>query len=298
MADKLFHVHDALLGYVPRAGHCEPGRTIDVHGLRDNGKATPVASGERPILAVGDSFTFGEEVGDGDTWPAQLQQLIGRRVLNGGVSGYGLDQIVLHAEQLTAVHRPSVVVVSFIADDIRRAEMRRLWGYDKPWFAIEHDRLVLKGVPVPHRTRPLLDLRLVERLLLAFTPAWVQHCVGYHVRVHRAGTGLMIARRLTERLAALQASSGAKVIVLAQYHPQVWDDRAFANAQRGLAQVVLDGAADHGLAALDSFAALAAVPKPRRLYRTLHLSRRGNLLIARLVAGALRKQWSAAGGRS
>ena len=60
------------------------------------------ASPGAPILAVGDSFTFGDEVNDGQTWPAQLQLLTGRRVLNGGVSGYGFDQIVLRAEQLAA----------------------------------------------------------------------------------------------------------------------------------------------------------------------------------------------------
>ena len=27
--------------------------------------------------------------------------------------------------------------------------MRRLWWYDMRWFALEYDRLVLKGVPVP-----------------------------------------------------------------------------------------------------------------------------------------------------
>ena len=297
MADKISHVRDDLLGFVPRAGYCEPSRNIDANSLRCTGKA-PSASSSAPILAVGDSFTFGEEVSDLETWPAQLQQLIGRRVLNGGVSGYGLDQIVLRAEQLTALHKPAVVVASFIADDIRRTEMRRVWGYDKPWFAIEGDRLVLKGVPMPARAvRPLLDRPLAERLLCAFTPSYVQHWVGYHARAHPRGTGLAIARRLTERLAALQAKSGAKVIVLAQYDPRVWDDRAFANTQRGLAQVVLDGATDHGLAVLDSFAALAAVSQPRQLYRILHMNARGNLLIARLVADALSAGSPAAAGR-
>ena len=62
----------------------------------------------------------------------QLQQLTGRRVLNGGVSGYGFDQTVLRAEQLAARYKPSAIVVSFIADDIQRTEMRRLWSADKP----------------------------------------------------------------------------------------------------------------------------------------------------------------------
>lgn len=85
-----------------------------------------------------------------NSWPAQLQRLAGRLVLNGGVTGYGFDQIVLRAEQLVAAHNPSVVIVSFIADDILRTEMSRMWWRDKPWFAIEDDQLVLKGVPVPN----------------------------------------------------------------------------------------------------------------------------------------------------
>jgi hypothetical protein len=45
---------------------------------------------------------------------------MGRRVLNGGVTGYGFDQMVLRAEQLIAAHKPSVVIASFIADDKRQ----------------------------------------------------------------------------------------------------------------------------------------------------------------------------------
>ena len=51
-----------------------------------------------PILAVGDSYTYGEEVGENDSWPAQLQRIKNQRVLNAGVSGYGFDQSVLRAE--------------------------------------------------------------------------------------------------------------------------------------------------------------------------------------------------------
>ena len=75
-----------------------------------------------------------------ETWPAVLQQLTGRRVLNGGMTGYGFDQIVLRAEQLVAVHRPSTVIVGFIANDIWRTEMCRLWWHDKPWFGNDQDR--------------------------------------------------------------------------------------------------------------------------------------------------------------
>src|SRR3979411_433104 len=88
-------VHDDRLGYAPRAGYTAPGLTIDSDGLRPPGEQTAGP----PILAVGDSFTFGDEVNDGQTWPAQLQLLTGRRVLNGGVSGYGFDQNLIRAAQ-------------------------------------------------------------------------------------------------------------------------------------------------------------------------------------------------------
>ena len=78
-------VHDERLGYRPRPFHTAPGITIDAEGLRTTGAAP---AGDRPpILAVGDSFTFGEEVADGESWPADLQRFTGWRTLNGGVSG-------------------------------------------------------------------------------------------------------------------------------------------------------------------------------------------------------------------
>src|SRR5262249_47314840 len=120
------YVHDAQLGYLPRPGYSILGFTIGDDGLRRSGFAVSDA----PILAVGDSFTFGEEVVDGDPWPAALEHLTGKQVLNGGVSGYGFDQTVLRAEQLAWKYKPAAIVVSFIADDIRRTEMRRLWSND------------------------------------------------------------------------------------------------------------------------------------------------------------------------
>ena len=78
-------------------------------------------------------------------------------MLNGGVSGYGFDQTVLRAEQLAPSYKPSAIVVSFIADDIRRTEMRRLWSADKPWFELDKDQLACAACPsrrAPTRATP------------------------------------------------------------------------------------------------------------------------------------------------
>jgi len=293
MARPSRYIHDALLGYVHRPRHCEPGLTIDSDGLRSTGQRL-VDMPSQPILAVGDSFTFGEGVRDLEAWPAQLQRLSGRPVLNGGVSGYGFDQIVLRAEQLAAQHRPSLIVVGFIAEDIQRIEMRRLWRHDKPWFALEGDALVPKGLPVSPRARQsalaralrsLGAARPLELLLRRLGPR-LQDRFGYHVRVQAAGTGEAIACRLTERLAALQRTASAPVLLVAQYDARAWDHPAIAREQRDMTGRLLDCGARNGLGVIDSYAVLAGAPKPRRLYRSWHMNEAGHLVIARLVAAA------------
>lgn len=277
-------MHDALVGYVPRPD-----------GLRPTEEAPGV-----PILAVGDSYTYGEEVGDNETWPARLQKIANHRVLNAGVSGYGFDQSVLRAEQLAAVRRPSAIVVSFIPDDIRRTEMRRQWGAEKPYFDFQDGGpsggLVLRNVPVPPRPDPRTTLTFWQRTLghsylfdfvlrrLDLLYDWF----GDHVRVHAPGEGERIACLLTERLRGLQASSGGRVVVLAEYDPMVWQKPEFAAEQRRMAGALLACARERGLATIDSFDALASAPGGgRSLYGLWHMNDKGNRLIAGLVADAL-----------
>jgi lysophospholipase L1-like esterase len=286
-------VHDARLGYRPRPGYAAPGVTIDGDGLRTTG---PTPAGDKPpILAVGDSFTFGEEVSDSETWPADLQRLTGRRVLNGGVSGYGFDQIVLRAEALAPVYRPGAIVVAFIADDIRRTEMRRMWSADKPYFDPEGDGLALRNVPVPPRAAIETTLTFWQRTL-GYSYAFdfimrrldlLHDWFGDHIRVHPAGMGERISCRLTARLAELQKSSGTPVLLVAEYDPVVWDDPGFAAEQRRMTAGLLDCGRKYGLATLDSYEAMAATPRPRDLYVLWHMNAAGNALIARLVANAL-----------
>ena len=280
------YAYDERLGYVPKAG------------LRGNGTA-PIDGA--PILAVGDSFTFGDEVKDNETWPAELQRLTGHPVLNAGVSGYGFDQIVLRAEALAPAVRPRAIVVAFIADDIRRTEMRRLWSADKPYFDLVADKPELRNVPVPPRAPAGTTLSFWQRTLgysflfdfilrrLDLLHDWY----GDHVRVHPPGTGERIACQLTSRLAELQQTSGAPVLLVAEYDPVVWDHPKFTAEQRRVTSGLLACAKRNGLATLDSYDAMVASGQPRQLYVQWHLNQAGNALIARLIAGAL----ATAGGK-
>ena len=80
---------------------------------------------------------------------------------------------------------------------------------------------------------------------------------------------------------------GARVLVVAEYDPVVWDDPAFAATQRKMTGALLACAQQQGLATLDSYEAMAAISRPRQLYVLWHMSHDGNALIARLVAAAL-----------
>jgi len=280
-------VPDPKVGYVPKGGTRGNGVT---------GAVTGGAGADPIVLAVGDSYTYGEEVADDETWPAFLQTRLARPVVNGGVSGFGFDQIVLRAEALAPQIRPGAIVAAFIADDIRRTEMRRLWGAEKPYFAFEDGALVAKNLPVPPRPAPETTLSIWQRLLgrsylvdfvlrrLDLLYDWF----GDHIRVHPAGTGERIACALTGRLAALQKQSGAKVLLVALYDPVVWQDPKFAAEQRRQTQALLACAARQGLATLDSFEALQKAGAGA-LYKQWHMNATGNQVVADLIAGALSK---------
>lgn len=287
------YVGDPTLGYLPRPNSSSARFSIDAEGFR---RSAPLP-GKDVILAVGDSFTFGEEVKDDETWPAYLQQLLGRRVINAGVSGYGLDQIVLRAERIVPELHPAQIVVGFIADDVLRTEMRRRWSAEKPYFDIQDGTLVLHDVAVS-RPDPNASLGFFERTLgysylldfvlsrLDLTDNWHSD----HIRVHPSGTGEKIACLLTRRLADLQRRSGAPVLVVAQYDPYVWQNARFAAEQRRLTKGVLDCSRQQGLEVLDTFDALAASGgkgSPRSLYGEWHMNDAGNRLTAELVAAAL-----------
>jgi lysophospholipase L1-like esterase len=278
-------IADARVGHVPKGGTRGNGVTGAVTG----------GTGADPIvLAVGDSYTYGEEVADDETWPAFLQTRLARPVVNGGVSGFGFDQIVLRAEAMAPQIKPGVIVAAFIADDIRRTEMRRLWGAEKPYFDLQSGKPVVRNVPVPPRPDPKTTLTFWQRTLghsylfdyvlrrLDLLHDWF----GDHVRIHPAGSGERIACALTERLAALQKQSGAKVLLVALYDPVVWQDAKFAAEQQRLTQTLLGCADKQGVAILDTFADLEKQGSGK-LYRLWHMNAAGNKLVADLIADQL-----------
>lgn len=133
----------------------DAGRTWKVStnsgGLRGTAEYAPRPVTTR-IAVYGDSFTFGEEVGDEQTYAHRLQsQLPNFEVLNFGTHGYGHDQIYLYMQDTMEHYDPDIVVVGYVRDNARR-NMRGFRDFAKPRFVIDDRRpagLRLVGVPVP-----------------------------------------------------------------------------------------------------------------------------------------------------
>ena len=70
---------------------------------------------------------------------------------------------------------------------------------------------------------------------------------------------------LLNRLAALQHSSGAGVLLVAFYDRTVWESPGIAAERRRITRRVLDAAIRQGMGAVDSFPVLAGAPDPRTL---------------------------------
>ncbi|MBN1268323.1 MAG: hypothetical protein JXB04_01950 [Kiritimatiellae bacterium] len=85
------------------------------------GEGPRTAGDERPgaLSVYGDSFTWCSGVGDSAAWPAVLSDLIGRRVDNYGVGGYGTDQACLRF-LLNAGDAAGVVMLVHTSENILR----------------------------------------------------------------------------------------------------------------------------------------------------------------------------------
>lgn len=98
---------------------------INAQGLRGEDLPEPRPAGERWVLCLGDSFTFGGGVDDHEAWPAQLQALLGPppqsglRVLNGGANGWDTpwQRRYLERRALDQLH-PDVVVLGWNWNDL------------------------------------------------------------------------------------------------------------------------------------------------------------------------------------
>jgi len=101
------------------------------------------------IAVLGDSFTFGEEVSDHETFCAWLERLIpDSEVLNFGTRGYGHDQMLIYFRSEVHRYKPDIVILGFVYENMQR-NILSFRDYAKPRFELVDDRLVVRNIPVP-----------------------------------------------------------------------------------------------------------------------------------------------------
>ena len=287
--ERCQYVYNAAIGWTSPANCVSGLYNSDADGYR---RSNPQASlAEPPLLVTGSSFAKGDEVKDDEAWPAYLQDMVGRKVVNAGVSGYAFDQMVLSTEQLVPKVKPLFVIASFTPGDIRRAELKVAWSREKPYFTVNDDKLDLHNVPVPGKPgEPIRFPAAGERLGRSALAELVVERLGIHrgwyfseVRGAPAGAGEAIACLLMPRLAAL----GVPVVVMAQYSRGYWKDNGLhGTADHRAVRRVLGCAAAAGLIPVDLSETLKAVVDARgagALYRSDHHSPEGNRVVADLV---------------
>lgn len=118
---------DPVLGWDFHKGHVRPpltnsaGQTWSYHIDALGSRTNPYESDRVLISLFGDSFTFGDEVSDHQSWQYHLSRLTDSRVLNFGVGAYGTDQAVLKLEnKLKDGFRTKYVVLGIWDENIRR----------------------------------------------------------------------------------------------------------------------------------------------------------------------------------
>ncbi|MBS0524107.1 MAG: SGNH/GDSL hydrolase family protein [Proteobacteria bacterium] len=291
-------VPDTRLGFVGRPNYASSDGALhyDAHSFRvtpapDGTVLADMALKGPPILVVGDSYAHGDEVRDAETWPAHLQALLHRRVVNAAMSGYGIDQMVLRAAMVAPDVKPAAIVLSFIADDARRAEMKRVWGAEKPWFELVNGQLVERNVPVPPSPPPASTLDIWQRLFgwsrlldtVLESQGWKYEWQVDYARVLPRGTGVKLACPLFERLAGI----GVPALVVAEYDPYHWQNDDYRKITRATDDAILACARAAGLATLDLFPTIDAAVREKglwKIYGRSHPGPAGTELAAHRIA--------------
>jgi len=257
------------------------------HGLRGRREYTyDKPAGVRRIEVFGDSFTFGEEVGDDATFAAQLQRLMGSsaEVMNFGVHGYGHDQMLLYFREEGVRYQPDLVVLGFVDWDMER-NLLEFRDFAKPRFDLAGDRLLLRNFPVPSPDQVLAAEHYRSRFvdLLAILYQGIRRQLGRtQADSERVTTALLDAFR--ENVAA----AGAKLAIA--YLPVEGELLPEADATRDGESYVAHYCQQHGVPAIDLRPAFVGLEQHGEHFRVRgHWNQREHHIAAEALQAGLRQ---------
>lgn len=293
------------LGWQMKPNMVSDGFNTIEHGIRKNDKDTKLVTGG--ILAVGDSFTAGSEVDDWESWPAYLEKLTNTPVVNGGVGGYGTDQILSRAEELLPIVKPKTLVVGFLQDDILRSAYSR-YGWPKPYYDVKDGELIFHpasneapdggihifSFDVSSAIRSVGGYSaLAHGVAMRLVPEYWLSSRGHsytRVSIDAVEVTCALMRRVKKKTDEL----GVRMLLFMQYGGG--HHSTFA-ARTGHAQLVIDCAEANGIQVVDELDSLQAIAKENlsdlRDYYVMqgdtygHMSATGNKHAADLLQEAL-----------
>ena len=260
--------------------------TINDQGLRaGRSYASHPPTGVRRIAVFGDSATFGEEVDDDQTVPHYLEQaLVSVEVLNFGVRGYGLGQMLLRLEEEGFQYHPDLVLfVVLVPADIGRVIADRL-GHPKPVFRVEGQELIVGNLPVPEASRQSWLQRS------SFAAAWLWGRPRDWTEVETLDENLRITSAILHRLRSACEAHRTTCMLVPIVTAGTLDRMRIDEDKRGRVDHMCASLADAGLETLDAVDYLERVLEREEDALVAphgHWSARGNRLLAEWIAHQL-----------
>ena len=183
-----------------------------------------IPAGKVRILCTGDSFAWGNGVGNGSTWVELLSPLDPRvEAINMGQNGYGLDQIYLRYKRDGERFEHDVHVFSFIGLDFDRMRNTDFLGMPKPKLRLNGQAIEVENSPIPEPSdlkiwwrRPsrfLFEFRTFEQLMKLYVGQYATPPLGD--RTLREDTTLKdLIFRVFEEVAKLTADRNATLVAV------------------------------------------------------------------------------------
>lgn len=137
ICDKL----DFQLGWVPKPNCRTKIYSTNSKGFRGT-KEYSLEKSKKRIITLGNSFTWGENVYNNETFPSFLEKFYNgsAEVINMGVHGYGPDQFYIYFARDGISYNPDIVVIGLFLPDIHRT-IFKVRDYFKPRFIIQDGEL-------------------------------------------------------------------------------------------------------------------------------------------------------------
>jgi len=248
-----------------------------VRGQREY--ATEKPAGVQRIVVVGDSFSFGEEASDEETYAYLLEQrLPNTEVINLAVHGYGHDQMLITLREAGMQYHPDIVLLGFLMTDMVRNTLA-FRDYAKPRFELRGNELELRDSPVPApetvmRAEPWRLYTLDVFRLFYESFEW------------RSGR---LKRRMDELTLAIldemvRTTKGANAIPLFVYLPERGELQADPNTPSWGERFLLPYCGSRAVRCLSVRAAfVAAAARGQSLYGKYHFSAAGHAVVANEV---------------